>query len=214
MLAWMETHAGGRLAANQVARTWIWSDLHLNHTAIIWAGSRPFGSAAGMRKALLEAWQETVAETDLIICLGDVTVGPPVAAVDEVLAALPGDKILIVGNHEFVNNRPEPKDYGFEAAHPTLVCETDPPLLLTHEPLETVPAGAVNVHGHLHGTTARTKARRSRRHLNVNCELTAYQPVRLADLATTAGALLAGDVEPQKTTAETVAAAAGVRIRG
>ena len=63
MLAWIETHAGGRLPANQVARTWIWSDLHLNHTAIIWAGSRPFWSAAEMRKALLEAWQETVAET-------------------------------------------------------------------------------------------------------------------------------------------------------
>ena len=32
---------------------------------------------------------------------------------------------------------------------PTL-CATDPPLVLTHIPLLMVPAGAVNVHGHLH----------------------------------------------------------------
>ena len=38
------------------------------------------------------------------------------------------------------------------ARQPHLVVgETDPPLLLTHEPLEKVPAGCVNVHGHLHG---------------------------------------------------------------
>ena len=112
MLAWMETHAGGRLGAKQVARAWVWADLYLNHSAIIQAGGRPFGSAAEMRAALLEAWRQTVAETDLIIGLWDMTVGPPVAMLDDLLMMLPGDKVLVVGNHEFVKNRSQPKDYG------------------------------------------------------------------------------------------------------
>ena len=62
-------------------------------------------------------------------------------------------------------HRSQLQDYGFEAAYPTLVCETDPPLLLTHEPLETAPPGTANVHRHLRGTAARTRAGRPRRHL-------------------------------------------------
>ena len=40
MLAWMEIHAGGRLGARQIARAWVWADLHLNRGAIIGVGSR------------------------------------------------------------------------------------------------------------------------------------------------------------------------------
>ena len=69
---------------------------------------------------------------------------------------LPGDKVLVVGNHECVKNRSQPKDYGFEAAYPTLVCETDPPLLLTHEPLETVPRPGPRARG---TCTARRRGR-------------------------------------------------------
>ena len=44
MLAWLETHGGGRLGATQVARAWVWADLHLNHRAVIEAATPPFGS--------------------------------------------------------------------------------------------------------------------------------------------------------------------------
>ena len=105
---------------------------------------------------------------------------------------MPGEKLLVVGNHEFVNNLSDPKGYGFKAAYPTLVCDSDPPLLLTHEPLETVPAGAVNIHGYLHGTHARSAARQSRCHLNVNVELLTYRPMRLAELAALSGRVKSG----------------------
>ena len=131
--------------------------------------------------------------------------------IDKALATLPGTRVLVVGNHEFPIGGAGVNDYGFEAVYPTLVCETDPPLLLTHEPLDEVPVGAVNVHGHLHGTAARAKPRCSIYHLNVNVELTSFRPVRLPELATTARALLAGDVEPQRTTARTIARALELR---
>ena len=213
MLAWMKTHAGGRLGANEAGRTWVWSDLHLDHAEVVWCFDRPFRTSQAMCRALVEAWRESVDESDRIICLGDVTVGVAKRRLDQALATLPGTRILVVGNHEFPNGGAGVKDYGFEAAHPTLVCETDPPLLLTHKPLDVVPVRAVNVHGHLHGTAARAMARCSRYHLNVNVELTSFRPVRLSELVTTARALLAGDVEPQPTTAGTIARALELRAK-
>ena len=54
--------------------------------------------------------------TDVVVGLGNVTVGPPLAIVDDVLVMLPGDGVLFVGNHEFVKNGLQPTDYGFGAA--------------------------------------------------------------------------------------------------
>ena len=164
-----------------------------------------------MCRTMVEAWRDTVEESDRIICLGDVAVGIANRGIDNTLATLPGTRVLVVGNHEFPIGGAGVKDYGFDAVHPTLVCETDPPLLLTHEPLDVVPVGAVNVHGHLHGTAARAIARCSRYHLNVNVEFTAFRPVRLSELATRARALLAGDAEPQPTTAGMIARALELR---
>ena len=59
----------------------------------------------------------------------------------------------MLGNHDVdpVNRRFEVdrRDIG-------LYAEGDPPLLLTHIPLRHVPAGSVNVHGHLHVQEAPT----------------------------------------------------------
>ena len=56
MLHRMDSSKGRRLSAEQAAESWVWSDLHLNHGAIISAGGRPFGDTTTMRGALLAAW--------------------------------------------------------------------------------------------------------------------------------------------------------------
>ena len=101
MLAWMKTHTGGRLGASEVGRTWIWSDLHLDHAEVVWCFNRPFRTSQAMCRALVEAWRETVEESDRIICLGDVTVGAASRGIDNALASVPGTRVLVVGNHEF-----------------------------------------------------------------------------------------------------------------
>ena len=112
-----------------------------------------------MRGALLAGWQETVSQDELAICLGDVTIGPALPAVDEAPAAPPGTKMVIAGNHDFAPLRPAPKNYSLEAVYPTLVCETDPTLLLTHEALDTVrPTASTST-----GTGTAQPARRGRR---------------------------------------------------
>ena len=64
---------------------------------------------------------------------------------------------------------------------------SDPPLVITHCPLRTVPAGAVNVHGHIH-------ERRDRRldpRINVAVDRTGYHPVSAAALIKEAARRLA-----------------------
>ena len=60
----------------------------------------------------------------------------------------------------------------------TLLIPGRPDLFLSHEPLESVPAGTVNVHGHIHDTPSPT----TDRHLNVSVEQLDYRPVRLEEL--------------------------------
>ena len=159
---------------------------------------------------MVEAWRDTVEESDRIICLGDVAVGIANRGIDNTLATLPGTRVLVVGNHEFPIGGAGVKDYGFDAVHPTLVCETDPPLLPARAARRCAGRGGERARTP-HGTAARAIARCSRYHLNVNVEFTAFRPVRLSELATRARALLAGDAEPQPTTAGMIARALELR---
>ena len=68
----------------------------------------------------------------------------------------------------------------------------DPPLVLTHVPLQRVPHGAVNVHGHLHHHPAPSHDQ----HLNVSIEQLDYRPVRLDDVRRLARAMREGRSRP------------------
>ena len=177
-LTWMETAAGRTLDPARAKTTWIWSDLHLDHEGIISHGKRPHASAAVMTRELCAAWRQRVGENHTMVCLGDVTVGHTNARTSARLATLPGYKILVPGNHEFLPGQEWPKYYRFDETAPTLVCAAQPTLLLTHEPIETVPAGCWNVHGHIHGPGPEL----FERHVNVCVERTGYEPIRLSDL--------------------------------
>lgn len=177
-LVWMEYARGKELAVEEVDRTWIWSDPHFDHEGIIEHGGRPHPDATAMTSMLCAAWRARVGTDDTIVCLGDVTIGQPKRSTLVRMGALPGRKVLVTGNHDFMPGQEWPKSYGFDEVVPTLVCNTKPKLLMTHEPLETVPPGCWSVHGHIHGLGEE----RSDRHVNVNVERTAYEPARLSDL--------------------------------
>ena len=177
-LIWMETAAGLTLDPARVRSTWVWSDLHLDHAGIIGHGKRPHADAAAMTRELCAAWRRRVLATDTIVCLGDVAVGHATTSTLARLATLPGYSVLVPGNHDLLPGAERPKAYGFDQTAPTLVCNTRPTLLFTHEPLETVPDGCWNLHGHIHGTGPE----KSERHLNVCVERTGYEPVRLSDV--------------------------------
>ena len=65
-------------------------------------------------------------------------------------------------------------EVGFERMCAAAVRAGVPPLVFSHPPLTPTPAGAVNVHGHLHRRDSP-----SPEHWNVSVERIGFRPVRL-----------------------------------
>ena len=176
------------------AVTWIWSDLHLGHEPTRIAFRRPFASATEADEAMMNAWYEHVGDNESIICLGDVSVdGDALAHHQEWWGEGPGSKWLVLGNHDV-----DPVNRRFEVDRRDIAvyAEGEPPLLLTHIPLRQVPAGSVNVHGHLHAQEAPTPDQ----HLNVSVEQLNYRPVRLSDIRRLARRMVEGRTVPGHST--------------
>ena len=170
-------------------RTWLWADLHLRDAASVRCHRRPFWCRATHDRALRRRWRQTVGRTDLTIHAGDFA--PEL--VDErarrtLLGTLPGRKVNILGNHD-VAAMHAPLTDGWDASFGALVIASEPPLVVTHCPLRNVPAGAVNVHGHMH----RRRDRKDDPRINIAVEQTGYRPVRASALIAEAAPRLAGE---------------------
>ena len=115
-------------------RRFIIADTHFGHKNIIDYEGRPFRDARGMDNRLIELWNSTVSNEDLVYVLGDFTLSRNKAIIANLLSKLNGRKVLIMGNHD----TRKPKDYiecGFEVAtrKPMMV---EPGVILMHEPFE------------------------------------------------------------------------------
>ena len=198
MLRWMRTASGIRLDADP-ACCWVWSDLHVNHAAIITHGRRPFATLGRMQEHLIATWRECVGRDDVIVCVGDLATGRPSEAVDAMVRNLPGRKLVVAGNHEFWAAGEPPKHYAVARVVPTLLVEGQRPAVMTHEPLGKVPRGWINLHGHMHGPAWPV----SRRHVNVNVEQIGYRPARL-DEVLAGHAIAEGRLVQGMTTAESI----------
>ena len=155
-------------------KTWVWSDLHLGDHGALQAFDRPFGDVDQMNRHLLWEWRRRVRSDDTIICLGDVAQADAWRDRRLVLDIrdCPGKRVLVLGNHDL--NRAALREAGFTKQCSLALCATDPPLALSHYPLRQIPAGAINLHGHLHEGTEPT-----RRHIKLAVEQTDYGPVGL-----------------------------------
>lgn len=156
-------------------RIWIWSDLHLWDDTAQRLWRRPEANARAMSDRMLDEWERTVGADDLMLCLGDVA--HPYGLVDPKLAArlraAPGRRLLVLGNHDIHRGRML-GEAGFERMCAAAVRAGVPPLVFSHLPLTPAPAGAVNVHGHLHRHDPP-----SPEHWNVSVERIGFRPVRL-----------------------------------
>lgn len=127
----------------RIPKDWLIADTHFNHRMLIENSFRP----PNFQDLIIANWQRLVQPEDTVYHLGDVILSKPPALV-EILAVLPGRKILIRGNHDR-----ESEGYylraGFAAVAQGILIGG---VWLTHAPQVTLPDGAVvNVHGHLHG---------------------------------------------------------------
>ena len=123
--------------------TWLISDTHFNHDNIATYCNRP----ANFTDLLIRRWQAVVKPGDLVIHLGDVAIGNR-RKVKDILAELPGRKVLVLGNHDRMHGPDWWMEQGFDFACQALKYRN---VWLTHEPSTSLADGCeVNVHGHLH----------------------------------------------------------------
>ena len=175
MLNVSERLMGTRLNPSEEYRTWVFSDPHFGHEASVAIFGRPFRNCHHGDGYLLEQWTHGVRDRDTVVCLGDVTMDRPTDGLIDRLRRRPGRKILVAGNHDNAHIRRLRRAFDAVAACAHLPGEPD--LLFTHVPLDDVPSGCVNVHGHTHLKTSVDERR-----INVCVEQIGYRPSPMADV--------------------------------
>lgn len=138
---------------------WVWSDIHFGHKNIIkyTAPHRPFLSPDEMNAAMIANYKAVVKPDDIVIWGGDITF-MNLHATNAVLRSLPGYKIQIVGNHD-MDRKGNLIEMDFDERHLCMVVdvkddEIDSQLLVSHYPIDNVPPGLFNLHGHIHQNLA------------------------------------------------------------
>lgn len=172
------------LSACDPHSVWIWSDLHFGHNNIIEFSNRPYMNTDEMNEDLVFRFNEYVNPEDTSIWVGDVSFmkdGPT----SDILDRFNGDKILIVGNHDFKGKHPKQMTQ-FKEQYMFHVYENDTvQLMFTHYPITNniLPWPWINVHGHIHVDITNSNSNfLTDQHINVNCEFHQYKPITLAQI--------------------------------
>ncbi|RLE26711.1 MAG: hypothetical protein DRJ50_00265 [Actinobacteria bacterium] len=79
--------------------TWFTADLHFGHRNIIDYCDRPFTDVGEMNDALIQNWNDTVADGDTVWIVGGFALGK-IAETLPIVGMLNGTKILVAGNHD------------------------------------------------------------------------------------------------------------------
>ena len=100
---------------------------------------------------LIDYWNETVRNDDIVWFLGDFSLGGR-SVLNDYASKLKGRKRIILGNHDNLKD----KDYleaGFEfvSRWPVVLAQH---IILSHAPLPSVPTGFYNIFGHVHSAAA------------------------------------------------------------
>lgn len=181
--------------------TWFTADLHLGHHNIIKYCNRPFDDVEAMNDALINNWNEVVAQDDTVWVVGDFALGQ-IAETLPIAAKLHGHKILVAGNHDRCwdgNGRRAEGwtkrylDAGFDKIiqGQTTVNVDGTKVLVCHFPYrgdshgrdrfaDHRPAdkGAWLLHGHIHERWAQQG-----RMINVGVDLTDFRPISSSEIA-------------------------------
>lgn len=156
------------------------SDFHLFHTNIIKYCDRPFADADEMNRTLVDNWNDTVSDDDVIFFLGDFIFGRNSKnAAREVWAGLNGKKkYFLMGNHDHrIKNFCE--DVVAENSHQTVeVSYRGLTFTLSHRPVSQFSTN-FHIHGHSHGNNEGF----FRRHVfDASVDNTDFKPIHVDDV--------------------------------
>lgn len=178
---------------------WIIADTHFGDPDINGYSGRPTDA----EERIMASWRSLVADEDVVVHLGDLSLLPP-DRVAPLVSALPGRLLLLLGNHD----HPEAEPYermGIGIIPPFALTRGDWTVAFTHAPHSELvapfvlrddgrgmltyahaphpelvappPARRLNVHGHIHAPLAPDL-----RCINACVEWTSYAPIRAGEL--------------------------------
>jgi len=151
-------------------RIWVVTDTHFLDKNLIGKGYRP----KHYQSRILLHWREKVRPEDMIIHLGDFSMGPS-DETKEILGVLPGRMVITIGNHD------RSAHWFMEAKKDMFACKTFTykGVLFSHHPALELPERCyLNIHGHTHGNGHR-EYNKQPWHYELALENTGYAPVLL-----------------------------------
>ncbi len=155
---------------------WFISDTHFGHTNILKyeKEARPFASVEEMNEKIIENWNKTVNQKDVVYHLGDFAFGKRNLAIAE---RLNGRKKLVLGNHDVYDFRLYV--HYFERLYGVFQWNR---CVLTHVPIHLDHLGHrfwINIHGHLHSKAVQKSFDHEDdpNYFNVSCERHNLTPV-------------------------------------
>ena len=151
---------------------YIISDMHFDDKFILSYENRPFDTVDEMNQTILENWNTTVKEEDVVYVLGDV-------GSETYISRLNGIKYLVKGNHDTQDNE-QYRKCGFREVYDLPVILEDF-WILSHEPMyvnSNMPYA--NLFGHVHANPIYRSV--SPQSFCVSVERIGYKPVLLSEI--------------------------------
>lgn len=132
------------------------SDLHMFHDRAFIYEPRDFKSVQAMMDYYRQEWLGNVAKQDDIYIVGDFCLGTDYDAIEQLVKSLPGNKHLLIGNHDTDAKVDFYKSLGMDVKYADVIEYKKRRFYLSHfithvASLESNPDTClINLHGHLH----------------------------------------------------------------
>lgn len=176
---------------------WFTSDLHFGHRNVLRFCDRPWDNEKEMDNGLIENWNNTVGDNDIVFILGDVFWFNDSHSIKKVLSKLKGKNIYIIpGNHDDFKSYHRVDDDRINLCEDVVVTwitresKKLQEIWLSHYPMMTWPHrenDAYQFFGHIHSKPNRNEGVDQDlplhwNQLDIGCDYWDYKPVSLETL--------------------------------
>jgi calcineurin-like phosphoesterase family protein len=173
--------AGNRVNLSEIHESQLkfWSDQHFGHKNIIEFSQRPFADLDHMHMEMAKRFKMVTDPGDVVVWCGDVSFMGTTELRNIMKDYAHTYNVLVVGNHDIERDGKLRKlDEFFDEIHTSLVFDN---YIITHHPwVDMLPAGMINIHGHMHDRPFQRS-----NHVCACVELINYAPVTLQHLKQT-----------------------------
>lgn len=162
-----------KYSEEEIKHLFFTSDTHFQHTNIIKYCNRPFSSVEEMNEKLIQYWNETISNDDIVFHLGDFAFCGPTKA-REIKEKLNGKIILIRGNHDYESTLKL-----FDNVFDQLLLNLNGDLVyLNHYPFGNFPDNThYQMFGHIHSTKENPCQYLCKHQYDVGVDNNDYRPI-------------------------------------